>query len=233
MEKLVYLLTEEADSSGADLRAGLIEKAAPVLREAGASQISVNVNDEDVAEGQGVTISRSDPPIRAMVSFWMQNADDRAACETALQAHARGLAGYLVAESRPLVHEPPVGARAAGANLVTCIKSKPDISTSEFVERWTVEHKQVALETQSTTAYVRNAVVRRLTAAGGDWDGIVEESFPIEALSDPLVWYDCHSQEEHKKRLKRMIDSVNAFLDLSVLESIPMSEYFLDCCERR
>jgi hypothetical protein len=55
----------------------------------------------------------------------------------------------------------------------------------------------------------------------------VEESFPIEALSDPHVWYDCEDDDEYKRRLKRMMDSVNAFLDLNVLESIPMSEYWL------
>jgi hypothetical protein len=227
VEKLVYLITREADVPGADLRGPLIEKAVPALREAGASRISVNVEDEDVAQGTGVRIRRSYPPIRAMVSFWMQNADDRGPCEAALQAEAAGLAGYLVVESRPLVHEPPVGERTRGANLVTCIVQKPDISFADFIDHWNNEHKRVALETQSTFAYVRNAVVRRLTEAGGDWDGIVEEGFPSEALTDPLAWYACDSREEHKRRLQRMMDSVNAFLDLSVLESTPMSEYFL------
>ncbi len=226
MEKLVYLITREADLPGADLRGALIEKGVPALREAGASRISVNVEDEEVAQGTGVRIRRSVPPIRAMVSFWMQNSDDRAPCEAALAAEAASLAGYLVVESRPLVHEPPVGERAGGANLVTCIVRKPDISFADFIDRWNNEHKRVALETQSTFSYVRNAVVRRLTEAGDDWDGIVEEGFPIEALTDPLAWYACDTKEEHKRRLQRMMDSVTAFLDLSVLESTPMSEYF-------
>lgn len=227
MEKLVYLLTNDGEAPGADLRTALVEKAAPALRAAGASQISVNVEDEHVAQGGGVAIRRSQPPIRAMVSFWMQNADDRAPCEETLAAYATGLSGYLVCESRPLVHEPPVGGRAPGANLVTCIARKPGISDEEFVWRWNVEHRKVAVETQSTFAYVRNVVVRRLTAEGRDWDGIVEESFPIEALSDPHAWYACTTEEEYKARLRRMMDSVTAFLDLSVLESTPMSEYFL------
>ena len=227
MEKLVYLLTADADASGADLREGLIAKAAPALRDAGASQISVNVNDEHVAQGEAVTISRCDPPIRAMVSFWMQNADDRAPCEAALAPHAAELSGYLVVESRPLVHEPPIGERAPGVNMVTCIQRKPGLSDAEFFERWNDEHKQVALETQSTFAYVRNAVARKLGGDGVAWSGIVEEGFPIEALTDPLAWYDCDSKEEHAKRLKRMMESVTAFLDLGVMESTPMSEYFL------
>ena len=228
MEKLVYLLTRDSEVPGADFRSALIEKGAPALRQAGASRISVNVNDEDVSAGKAVTICRSDPPIRAMVSFWMENADDRAPCEAALAPHAAGLSGYLVAESRPLIHAPSLGRRTDGANLVTCIVKKSDISDAEFIDRWHNEHKKVALETQSTFSYVRNAVVRRLTDAGADWDGIVEEGFPIEALSDPYVWYDATSKEEYKQRLQRMIDSVTAFLDLGVLESTPMSSYSLD-----
>ncbi len=224
MEKLVYLLTGKG--SGATLRDSLVEKAVPGLRAGGASQIAVNVNDEHVAHGEGVAIRRSDPPICAMVSFWMQNADDRGPCEAALAEYAHTLAGYLVVESRPLLHEPPVGKRAPGANLVTCIKQKPDIRYDEFIDRWNNEHRKVAVETQSTFAYVRNAVVRRLTTEGADWDGIVEESFPLEALSDPHVWYDCSNEDEYKKRLQRMMESVTAFLDLSALESTPMSEYW-------
>jgi len=227
MEKLVYLLTADADASGADLREGLIAKAVPSLREAGATGVSVNVNDEHVAEGKPVTIARFDPPIRAMVSFWMQNADDRGPCEAALAPHAVALHGYLVVESRPLVHEPPRGERAPGVNMVTCVKRKPGLGEAEFFDRWNNEHKKVALETQATFAYVRNAVARRLTAEGVDWAGVVEESFPIEALTDPLAWYDCKTQEEHAKRLRRMLDSVQAFLDLGVMESTPMSEYWL------
>ncbi len=99
MEKLVYLLTREIEVPGADLRTALVEKAAPALRQAGATRISVNVNDEDVAAGGGVTIRRCEPPIRAMVSFWLENADDREPCEVALAPHASAVSGYLVAES--------------------------------------------------------------------------------------------------------------------------------------
>ncbi|MBW2232940.1 MAG: EthD domain-containing protein [Deltaproteobacteria bacterium] len=227
MEKLVYLIHQDAAAPGSDLRRALIDKATPTLREAGASQIAVNVHDEHVSQGAGVTISRSEPPIRAMVSFWLQNVDDRAPCEAALAQHSAALHGYLTVESRPVVHSPPLGERAPGANLVTPINKKADISYEQFIGLWTHEHKRVACETQSTFAYVRNAVVRPLTAAAPQRDGIVEESFPIEALSDPHVWYDCDDDDEYKRRLKRMMDSVNAFLDLGVLESIPMSEYWL------
>ena len=227
MEKLVYVIEAEAARPGADLRAGLVEKAAPALRAAGAGQISVNVEDEHVAAGAAVKIARSDPSLRGLVTFWLESADDRGPCEAALSPHAATLAGYLVAESRPMVHQPPLGERAPGANLVTCINRLPGLSDDEFFDRWNIEHRQVALETQSTTAYVRNAVLRPLTPGAPALDGIVEETFPIEALSSPHAWYDCDNEEEYKRRLARMMESVNAFLDLSCLVSTPMSEYFL------
>ena len=225
MEKLVYLIYGDADLPGATLRTALIEKAVPTLRSAGASQIAVNVHDEDTAAGR--PIRRSDPPIRAMVSFWMQNADDRTPCEEALSAHSDGLAGYLVVESRPLLHEPPVGERAPGMNQVTCINRKQDLPYDEFIRIWHGDHRVVAVETQSTTGYVRNVVVRELTEGAPHYDGIVEETFPIEALSDPHVFYDAASKEEFKVNLDRMIASCQRFLDFEPLETTHMSEYYL------
>ena len=69
MEKLVYLGFQEQELPGCELRTALIEKAAPALRAGGARDITVNVDDEAVAGGS--PIRRSDPPIRAMISFWM------------------------------------------------------------------------------------------------------------------------------------------------------------------
>jgi hypothetical protein len=225
MEKLVYLIFQEADLPGSELRAALLEKAAPALRAAGVREITVHVHDEDVADG--APMRRSDPPIRAMVSFWMQNADDRGPCEDALAAHARQLAGYLVVESRPVVHEAPKGQRTPGMNQVTCIAKKPGLDYDEFIRIWHQDHKVVAIETQSTVGYVRNVIVRKLTEGAPDWDAIVEETFPIEALTDPRAFYDAKSEEELKRNSERMVESCQRFLDFEPLEYTHMSEYYL------
>lgn len=227
MEKLTYLLRYGANATGEELRGSLLERVAPALRAAGALRIGVSIDDEHVALGKERAIVKSDPPIRALVSFWMENADDRSACEKAMRAEAAEVHGYLVVESRPLVHAPPQGERAPGANLVTCIQRRSDISEAEFIDRWHNEHKLVACEIQSTFGYVRNVVVRALTPEAPPIDGIVEESFPIEALTDLQVWYDCDDDAELRKRLGKMVESVTAFLDLGPLESMPMSEYYL------
>lgn len=225
MEKLAYLIFQEADLPGSELRAALLEKAAPALRAAGAREITIHVQDEAVADG--TPMRRSDPPIRAMVSFWMHNADDRGPCEDALAEHARRLAGYLMVESRPLVHEAPRGRRTPGMNQVTCISKKPGLDYDEFIRIWQQDHKVVAIETQSTVGYVRNVIVRKLTDGAPDWDAIVEETFPIEALTDPHVFYDAKSEEELARNSKIMVESCQRFLDFEPLEYTHMSEYYL------
>jgi hypothetical protein len=226
VEKLVYLVFQEAELDGAELRRALIDKAVPALRAGGAQYVTVHVQDEAVAAGQA--LRKSDPPIRAMVSFWLENHDDRAACEAALASHARKLAGYLVAESRPMIHERVQGERSPGMCQVTCIAKLPELSWDEFYRIWTTDHKQVAIDTQSTTGYVRNVFVRPLTAGAPDqWHAIVEETFPIGALDDPKVFYDADSDAKLKANLETMMQSCNRFLDMGPLEFTHMSEYWL------
>lgn len=225
MEKLCYLLFHEAEIPGSELRRGLVEKAVPLLRAAGAREITLHVQDEEVAAG--APLRRSDPPIRAMVSLWLDDADLREPCEAALQAHARRLAGYLVLESRPLVHEAPRGRRTPGTNQVTCIARKPGLAYEEFIRIWHGDHRTVAIETQSTTGYVRNEIVRKLTPDAPDWTAIVEETFPIGALTDPKVFYDAKSDEDLRRRMERMMTSCQRFLDFEPMEYTHMSEYYL------
>lgn len=226
MEKLCYLLFDEAERSGAALREALREKAVPVLRAEGASRITLHVQDEDVAAGR--PLRRSDPPIRAQLSFWLEDSDERGACEEALASHARRLAGYLVVESRPLEHAPPVGERAPGMCQVTCIAKLSGLSYADFTRIWHVDHKRVAIETQATTGYVRNEIVRALTPdAPRQWIATVEETFPIGALTDPKAFYGAADDEDLKARVARMVASCNRFLDMGPLEFTHTSEYFL------
>jgi len=229
MEKLVYLIShaagEGAEWEGSGLRDALLHQAVPALRSGGAFEISVNVQDEATAAGS--PIRHLEPPIRAMVSFWMHDADERARCEAALAKHGTKRSGYLVVESRPLRHDRQVGGRTPGFNQVTCVSRRADLDYAEFARVWHEDHRAVAIETQSTTGYVRNEVVRPLTADATPCDGIVEETFPIEALTNPQIFYDAHSKEEFRANLARMVESCQRFLDLDKIECTHMSEYYL------
>ena len=228
MQKLFYLLFDEPGVSGSKLRESLCEIAAPAIRGSGASEITVFANDENVAAGL-FQVRRSDPPIRAMLNFWLEDAADRGPAEEAMRAHAKGLAGYLVLESRPMSHERPKGERTQGMKQITCIARRPEISFEEFSRIWHTDHRDVAIETQSTFGYVRNEIFRVLTPdAPSGWAAFVEESFPMEALTDLKVFYNnVDTDEELKANSSRMMESCNRFLDPGPMEVTYVSEYYL------
>jgi hypothetical protein len=228
MQKLFYLLFDSAETSGNGLRETLCERAAPTLRASGATEITVFANDDAVAAGP-FQIRRSEPPIRAAVSFWLSDAADRVAAEDALRAHAEALAGYLVVESRPMVYARKKGERVEGMKQITCIARRPEVSVEDFTRIWHNDHRDVAIETQSTFGYVRNEIFRPLTPdAPAQWTAFVEESFPIEALADLKVFYNnAKSDEELQTNSTRMMDSCNRFLDPEPMEVTYVSEYYL------
>lgn len=226
MQKLFYLLMDAANADGDALREAILSKAVPELRSAGAKEVTVFAADHFVAAGRPVR--QIDPPIRAMVSFWLDDAADRGPAEAALRALVKGIAGYLVVESRPLVHAMPKGERTPGMKQISCVTKRADLSPEEFIRIWHGDHRQVAIETQSTFGYVRNEIFRPLTpGAPMQWTAIVEESFPIGALDDPHVFYDAKDAAEYEKNFKRMMDSCGRFLDHGPIEVTFVSEYFL------
>ncbi len=226
MQKLFYLLFDSPDTDGTKLREALCTSSAPAMREAGATEITVFGADADVADGS--PIRRVDPPIRAMVSFWLDDAGDRGPSEAALSAHVKGLAGYLVCESRPMVHTMPKGERTPGMKQISCITKRADISQEEYIRIWHGDHRQVAIETQSTFGYVRNEIFRALTPGAPDqWDAFVEESFPMGALTDQQIFYDSTTQQGYEENFKIMMESCGRFLDHAPIEVTFFSEYYL------
>ena len=228
MEKLVYVLwrptASTADDFARDLRAAA--RAWPRL---GARGISVNVVDGFVEPALSMRLTHVDPPPAAVVSFWMDACDERGPIEADLAGRTDRLAGYLVVESVPLVnttHTAPLGERTPGTNMIALIERPERIAYDRWIAHWHGHHKRVALETQCTYAYVRNVVVRPLTNEAPPWAGIVEEGFPSEAVTDPMLWYRAEgSPEKLQGNMGRMIESVQAFLDIDRVESHPMSEY--------
>ena len=226
MQKLFYLLFDAPEADGNQLRDALRERAIPAMRDGGASEITLFASDSDVAEGHPAR--RTAPPIRAMVSFWLEDASDRGPSEAALSAEVAGIAGYLVVESRPMVHEMPKGQRTDGMKQITCITKRADISQEEYIRIWHGDHRQVAIDTQSTFGYVRNEIFRALTpGAPEQWDAFVEESFPIAALADQKVFYDSKDEAEYERNFGIMMESCGRFLDQAPIEVTFVSEYYL------
>lgn len=229
MEKLVYVVWKKADVTPAEFKESMLGSVAERLLGLGVAKLSLNVADEHVEYAASMRLTRFDPPPAATVSFWLDCADDRAPHEEALAAAGDRIAGYLVVESVPLrntTHTAALGERVPGTNMVALIERPEHIPYEEWIAHWHGHHKRVALETQCTYLYIRNVVVRALTPDAPPWAGIVEEGFPTEAVTDPMLWYCADgSQEKLERNFGAMMESVGAFLDISRVESHPMSEY--------
>jgi hypothetical protein len=228
MEKIACVLWKPAgvpdDVYGKELRG-----AARELARLGAMSLRINAADEHVAAGAAVRVGKMEPK-SAFVTFWLHEADGlRGALFDALSTHASRVAAYLVVESTPIRNTTQLaapGERTPGFNAVTSIVPKDGLTYDQFLRLWHHEHRVVALETQSTFAYTRNEIVRALTPDAPKWAAIVEESFPIEALTDQEVWYAAKgSPARLEENRRRMMKSCLAFLALDRIESHPMSEY--------
>jgi hypothetical protein len=183
--------------------------------------------DDEVAAGEKLRIGRMAAPKDAFLSFWIEQSQDRGPVERVLEGTCGSFAGYLVVESRPLVNRAArSGTRTPGFALVSCIEPADGLAYAEFLRIWHEQQRACAIETQSTFGYVRNEIVRALTPDAPPWAAIVEENFPLAALSDPAAFYDAVGDPAKLKRnLKRMIDTCRGFLAQDRVESHPMSEY--------
>jgi hypothetical protein len=229
VEKLIYALwAPDGDRELFSRR--LRSEVAPKLLGAGARYLSISVADDHVGAGWPLRIGSMQQPKDAMISFWLRVGHDRAECEHALAAESARIAGYLVSESRPLVTPAAnlgaIGERTTGFHLVTCFGKREDLDHREFIHRWHGAFSEVAIGLQSTWDYVRNEVVRPLTKDAPRWDGVVEEAFPIAALDEPAAFFDVGDDEDLlSERQQAMFEAVQQFLDISTVESHPMSQY--------
>ena len=231
MEKLVYVVWKPPATSDEAFASTLRERVAPQLSTLGARRLTLHLVDAEATSVQRARITRLEAPVAGLVSFWLDAADQRGPLEAALAEATARLAGYLVVESVPLrntTRRVPLGQRTPGIVMVALIERPERMPWEAWIAHWHGPHREVALETQCTFLYVRNVVVRALTAHAPPWAGIVEEGFPAEAVTNPMLWYQAEgSPETLKRNVKRMVESCKAFLDLDRVESHPMSEYRL------
>lgn len=226
------MLWKPATATGNAFRDALLGPAATALREAHAERITVLVADEHTAPLAKARLTRMEDPVAALVSFWLPNVDAHPRVEAVLAAYASRLAGYLVTESEVLrnsTHRPArAGERTPGATLLALLEKPDRLSFEEWIAIWHGRHSPLALEIQCTYLYVRNVVQRALTPDAPPWRGLVEEGFPTEAVTNPMLWYKAEGDPAKlRENLGRMIESVKAFLDLEKVESHPLSEYVL------
>jgi len=229
VEKVLYVLPATdvpSDELGDALRGPLVE----ALLDRGAHGLQVNVADAAVAPADGLRMAGSGAPAAAVVGVWVDAAVDhlRAPYDAAVEAVAPGAAAYLVTESVPLrdLTATSPGGRTEGMAQVAFLRRRPDLDHAGYLDLWLRRHTPLAIDTQATFGYVQNVVVRALTSDAPPWDGIVEELFPAEAMTDAHVFFDAVGDDERLAANQgAMIDSVSSFLDLAALDVVPTSRY--------
>ena len=228
MEKLIYVLWKDASESDATFNARLQGDVSKQLISLGASRLQVNIVDDAVTDGAHLRFEPVRPAPCALLSFWLNAAHARAPFERVLEAAAPRFAGYAVAESVVLPNDRPPGSddRVRGFSQIAFLFKLPAITREGYLEIWMRDQTRVGVETQDTFYYCQNIVTRVLTPGAPMWDGIVEECYPIEALTDPLVFWKANGSEEvYRANYEREMANVARFLDLERGSVIITSAY--------
>lgn len=196
------------------------------MRAAGASRLQVNVDDADVAPAN-LRITTFDIPVAAVVSVWTES--EPGDISAVLSGVSERCAGWEVEERTRLVPpETDDGIRADALAQIGFLRIPAELDYAEWLHNWQGLHTQVAIETQSTFGYIQNRVLR--TVLGHDRvDAVVEELFPMAAMTDMHAFYGSGGDDaELRRRLTLMIESVTRFGAHQNLDSVPTSRYGYD-----
>lgn len=227
MEKLVYALWKGPEDY-ADFNKRLLGPLRKKLSELGADRLQINVVDDTVAAGAALRQENLRPGPAAIVSFWLNSSHIRKPFEKLLEAEAPRIAGYAVTESTvlPITKTHEDGKRTKGFSQIALIQRPPRVTHEEYLDTWLGSHTQVGVETQSNFYYCQNIVNRVLTAGSPLWASIVEECFPLEAMTDPQAFYDAAGNEEkYQERFARMMNSCGRFIDVDKIDVMITSEF--------
>ena len=225
MEKVIITLrTADADEGWCTrLR---VQVAADLL-EIGAPGLAINVRD-DAVRNSLMTLTTLEPAVVGFVTLWTQQSygDQVRATLARLDKECDDVAAYLVTESVPLPPPKTVsGERTPGLANVALLRRPDDLDDATWRQRWHIDHTPVAIETQSTFGYTQNAVVRPLTEGAPAFAAIVEELFPIEAISDLHAFFGAADDDDLRDRMERMVASTAAFGANRDVDTVPTSRY--------
>lgn len=227
MEKVIVTLRRaEFDDDWCDRQRGPV---ATHLVELGLPGVSVNVRDSPVRDSM-MTLTTLDPPVAAVVSLWSQQCYGEQVTRALdlLTAECDQLAAYLVTESVPMpgpAFEP--NTRTTGLANIALLRRPDELDQATWLHRWQHDHTPVAIETQSTFGYTQNWVVRALTPDAPGIAAIVEELFPLEAVSDLKAFFGAADDADLQHRVGRMVASTTAFGANQNIDTVPTSRYVI------
>jgi hypothetical protein len=189
--------------------------------------LAVNVRDGVVRDSL-MTLTTLEPRVVGFVTLWTQQSygDQVRFAIARLEKECDDVAAYLVTESVPL--PPPdtgPGERTPGLANIALLRRPADLDEATWRQRWHIDHTPVAIATQSTFGYTQNTVVRSLTPGAPVIDAIVEELFPIEAISDLHAFFGAADDDDLRDRMERMVASTAAFGANRDVDTVPTSRY--------
>ena len=225
MEKVIaVLMRADSNDEWCDRQRGPV---ADELLGLGVPGLSVNVRDGAVRHSL-MTLTTLDPPVAAVVSLWTQQCygAQLTAALRLLAGECELLGAYLVTESVPLAApEVEPGCRTTGLANIALLRRPAALDQATWLTRWQLNHTSVAIETQSTFGYTQNWVVRALTPDAPGIDGIVEELFPAEAITDLKAFFGAADDNDLQNRIGQMVASTTAFGANENIDTVPTSRY--------
>jgi hypothetical protein len=238
VEKLMYLAWLDPGCTRAEVADLMLGRVRRDLLALGPLRLSMDVRDPDSDIPAPVPTPEGETPLHALVSLWVDALDYRGPFEEILVAATRRLAGYSVVESlyrdyggnrwsKP--RSWPDGERSPGVLTVALLHQHPEQTLEEWITRWHTRISPITEAIQPRSRYVRNAVFRAVTDDAPPFRGIVEEAWPsLEHVTDPMLFY-CGDGDPGRMNthMAQMIEEITAFVDLSTLRSVTMSEWIL------
>ena len=233
MEKIIFITWKTDENETREHFCERLLKHLPpkLVEQEGVKHLQVNVADAVVKSGEAMMVqANTQPRPWGMVSVWVDAVPIQfaEALKTITEIGTR-VSAYLVTESMPIVNTTQtsnLGERTPGFSQIAVLRRPPRLAEEDWLAIWQGSHTQIAIDTQSTFSYVQNIVARSLTYAAPQYDAVVEEGFPEDALTNPEAFYDARGdKKKFDKHLKIMMDSCARFIDFDKIDVFLTSEY--------
>ena len=186
--------------------------------------------DQDVEPASLLEMIFTTHPHDAVLSVWSENAyqhDDFYAAVIQLGRYQ----AYGVWESSAIPFQFEQG-RVEGMCQMAFIKKPQSQARQDWLKAWLADHTRVAIDTQGNFAYRQNLVAVPLPlSAKPSWplmDAIVEENFPVIAMTSREAFFDAEGDPEKFERHQQiMMKSCFKFIDFENFDCVPMSQYVI------